>query len=187
MTLQDLGSIGEFVAAIATLATLIYLALQIRQNTQSVRAAAELGLSQQSAEWMSRITAQPELGRIWDTAATDPASLSPEDVRRFRWIVGELFLIYEGQYHLFRRGHITDSSWKGKADLIQAILKNPVATDWWEKRMTPFSDEFFQYGESLRALPDGSWVHQEVAGPPTPTANATLPADRSRRPPIDPC
>jgi len=36
VTLQDLGSIGEFVAAIATIATLAYLALQIRHNSKSV-------------------------------------------------------------------------------------------------------------------------------------------------------
>lgn len=35
MTIQDLGSIGELVAAVATLATLIYLSLQIRQNSKS--------------------------------------------------------------------------------------------------------------------------------------------------------
>ncbi len=40
MTLQDLGNIGEFVAAIATLITLIYLAAQIRQNTRAVRSAS---------------------------------------------------------------------------------------------------------------------------------------------------
>ena len=34
VTIQDLGSIGEFVAAIATIA---YLALQIRQNTRTLR------------------------------------------------------------------------------------------------------------------------------------------------------
>lgn len=33
MTVQELGSIGELIAAVATLATLIYLAIQIRQNT----------------------------------------------------------------------------------------------------------------------------------------------------------
>ena len=40
MTIQDLGSIGERLAAVATLATLFYLAVQIRQNTKAVRAAA---------------------------------------------------------------------------------------------------------------------------------------------------
>ena len=42
MTIQELGSVGELIGAIATVATLIYLSLQIRQNTslqrQSLRA-----------------------------------------------------------------------------------------------------------------------------------------------------
>ena len=39
MTIQDIGSIGELIAAIATVGTLIYLAVQIRQNTKSIRAS----------------------------------------------------------------------------------------------------------------------------------------------------
>ena len=34
MNIQDLGSLGEFVAAIATVLTLAYLAIQIRQNSK---------------------------------------------------------------------------------------------------------------------------------------------------------
>jgi hypothetical protein len=33
MSLEDLGNIGEFVAAAAVIVSLIYLAMQIRQNT----------------------------------------------------------------------------------------------------------------------------------------------------------
>jgi hypothetical protein len=38
--MQDLGSLGEFVAAIATVATLIYLAVQIRASNRLARAEA---------------------------------------------------------------------------------------------------------------------------------------------------
>ena len=38
MNIQDLGSAGEFIAAIATLATLVYLASQIRQSTKVAKA-----------------------------------------------------------------------------------------------------------------------------------------------------
>ena len=34
MTLMELGALGEFLGSIAVLATLIYLAVQLRQNTQ---------------------------------------------------------------------------------------------------------------------------------------------------------
>ena len=40
MTLQDLGNIGELVAAVATVATLIYLAIQIRASNRLARAEA---------------------------------------------------------------------------------------------------------------------------------------------------
>ena len=34
MTLEDLGNLGEFVGAIGVVVSLVYLALQIRQNTR---------------------------------------------------------------------------------------------------------------------------------------------------------
>jgi hypothetical protein len=40
VTIQELGSIGEFVAAIATIATLAYLAIQIRSSNRLARAEA---------------------------------------------------------------------------------------------------------------------------------------------------
>lgn len=38
MTVAELGSIGEFISSIVVLITLVYLAVQVRQNTQHVRA-----------------------------------------------------------------------------------------------------------------------------------------------------
>jgi hypothetical protein len=43
MSLEDLGNIGEFVAAAAVIVSLIYLAVQIRQNTKSLRASTFQG------------------------------------------------------------------------------------------------------------------------------------------------
>ena len=40
MTLEDLGNLGEIIAAIATVATLIYLAVQIRASNRLARAEA---------------------------------------------------------------------------------------------------------------------------------------------------
>ena len=58
--LEDLGNLGEFVGGLAVIATLIYLALQIRQNSNLLRraaaesaasgAAASIGLAAQSPE-----------------------------------------------------------------------------------------------------------------------------------------
>ena len=47
MNWEAIGAVGEIVGAIAVIATLAYLAIQVRQNTNSVQGAAELEASKQ--------------------------------------------------------------------------------------------------------------------------------------------
>lgn len=46
MTIQDLGAIGELVGGAAVIATLIYLAVQRKQNTQTIENSRLLALAQ---------------------------------------------------------------------------------------------------------------------------------------------
>ena len=46
MTLMELGAIGEFLGAIGVIITLIYLAVQIRQNTRAMDESRRLALAQ---------------------------------------------------------------------------------------------------------------------------------------------
>ena len=46
MTIIELGAFGEFVGAIAVVVTLVYLAMQIRQNTRAMAEAERLALAQ---------------------------------------------------------------------------------------------------------------------------------------------
>ena len=46
MTILELGALGEFLGSIAVLATLVYLSVQIRQNTRSMDEGKKLALAQ---------------------------------------------------------------------------------------------------------------------------------------------
>ena len=163
MTIQELGSLGELIAAVATIATLVFLAIQIRHSTDVARTSAELDLPQKFAEWHARTSMQPELQRIWDAAAEDFGSLGPEEIRRFRWLVSELFLVFEAGYFAYRGGLLSEPSWNSKRDSILALLQNPILVEWWGSRFTPFSEEFWQHIEEHRGRSEVSWVHRSVA------------------------
>ncbi len=47
MTVEDLGNIGEFIASIGVVISLIYLALQTRDNTKAIRAQTRSALTDQ--------------------------------------------------------------------------------------------------------------------------------------------
>jgi hypothetical protein len=82
MTLSQLADLGEFIGGIAVLATLIYLALQLRQNTKQLEqngVAARLTAYHQANEqsWLAvlAIAQDSELSDIVARGLADPASL----------------------------------------------------------------------------------------------------------------
>ena len=64
MSLQDLGNIGEFIGAVGVVASLIYLALQIRQNTKAVRRTAHISAVDAFNDFNSLVARDPG-GATW--------------------------------------------------------------------------------------------------------------------------
>ena len=57
MTLSDLGNVGDFLGTIAVLVTLVYLAIQIRQNLATSRAQTRQALADSQINYLnSRVT-----------------------------------------------------------------------------------------------------------------------------------
>jgi hypothetical protein len=47
--------------------------------------------------------------------------MSPEDSRRFLWLIAEAFFIYDGQYQFYRKGHLSEDSWQPKIDSLMGL------------------------------------------------------------------
>ena len=83
MTIQDLGSLGEFVAAIATLGTLAYLAIQVRQSSRVSGLAAAHSVQNEINRLQERFTTDPTLYRIWVLGLHSPDELDEVSRDRF--------------------------------------------------------------------------------------------------------
>jgi hypothetical protein len=77
MSLQDLGNIGEFVAAVAVVVSLIYLAVQIRQNTRSVRASTYHSVNRSAREAEMAVGGSETLADILVKGNRKPEGLTP--------------------------------------------------------------------------------------------------------------
>ena len=65
MNWEAIGAIGEIVGAIAVVVTVGYLAVQIRQNTRSIRAAAVHQATVGASDFARSIAESEELARIF--------------------------------------------------------------------------------------------------------------------------
>lgn len=94
MSWQDLGSLGEIISAVAVVISLVYLAFQIRQNTnqidQNTKAAEAAAFDSSIAHAIiarQAIFENEDVARIYHDGSIDPDSLSDHDRLRYRLIV----------------------------------------------------------------------------------------------------
>ena len=82
MSLNDLANMGQVIGAIAVVISLIYVALQIRQNTNAVRSATAQSVHEHFASWYHLIAADAELSRIVADGLRDYQLLSENERTR---------------------------------------------------------------------------------------------------------
>ena len=153
MTINELGSIGEFIAAIATLVTLIYVAVQIRQNTLATRAASHHAITDTMNQTNHLVTADAEVARIWVTGRADRGALSEEERERFDLLMLSYFHVFDTLHYQARIG-------TGDRELLLAeekgfarLLSLPGISEWWTENPYAFSPEFRSYMEAFRLSP----------------------------------
>ena len=148
MTLEDLGNIGEFVGAIGVVASLIYLALQIRHNTNSVQGSVELENARGASEFLTTVAENPELGRIWRLGLSQPAKLTEDEGLQFSMLMGSAFYRLEGPFRQYKRGLLSEDSWEPWEELISRYMRSPAVLAWWSRRDVPFARSFSEYVNS---------------------------------------
>jgi hypothetical protein len=123
MTINELGSIGEVISALAVVVTLWYLAVQIRQNTHAMEEGRRLALAQtyqvradalqsmlvQAADSQfigPLITKLTQLGYPEDVSALD--RLSPDERGRFRqWQIAQQ-THWDNMYFQYQQGYLDE-------------------------------------------------------------------------------
>jgi hypothetical protein len=90
MNIQDLGALGELLAAIATIITLLYLAQQIRQNSKNLQEASSAAMNQGWSSINARISSDPQFASIFLRGRLNLEELDPVETEQFRAFVQDI-------------------------------------------------------------------------------------------------
>ena len=137
MSISELGSLGEFISSIAVLVTLIYLALQIRQNTKATRASVRQGVTNQSSEYISMGLDN----RVVAAARTKQRLNEPLDP-------------YEDAYAQYRNGLFSEPEWRAFQDVMFSLFRGNKYAREMRKRTgqanRAFAPDFIEVVENIR-------------------------------------
>ena len=161
LTLSELGNMGDLVGGIAVIATLLFLILQIRQNTNTVRAAAELESERMRMEWHAIPANNPDLAEIWERVFNEPEGVTWQELGRFRWFIASYFFILEGSWFQYKRGLMDEAGWIPLQNAMLGLLSNDRVSEWWEAESSPYSQDFRVFVSELQESgADVGWRYQ---------------------------
>jgi len=121
MTIMELGALGELLGAIGVIVTLIYLAVQIRQNTESMNENRKLALAQtyqMRADALQGMLVQaacsPNLGPLivkltslgYPTDLSSLRKISPQELGIFKqWQIAQQ-THWDNMFYQYQQGYI---------------------------------------------------------------------------------
>ena len=145
MSWEAIGSIGEVVGAAGVLATLIYLAVQIRQNTLLMRGTIRQQLTTASQDNMYHWAECADLV----TKLRSGTDLDMEEQVRFNQMCRAMFRGWANYAYQHRIGLLDSSEWGGMAVTIRKVLASPWMLTEWEAMRDEFSESFVTQVEAI--------------------------------------
>jgi hypothetical protein len=159
VTIGELGSIGELVGAVATVATLLYLAIQIRANTLSTKRQALDDTIDRIIRWQCRLAESPDNVRCWIDGHRDFAGLSFEDRVRFTSLMSEILAAFEATFEAAKSGDVKPETVEAVRVLTLQMFRSKGVREYWDTTAlfaSDFMNEVHEISEQARRTPEGA-------------------------------
>ncbi len=164
MNLETLSAIAQIIAAAGVIASLFYLAMQIRQNTRSMRAVVVDALTRGIADILSGQT--PEVLRSFARVLENLESASEDDRLRALPQFFALFKLFENAWFQQRQGTLDREQWQGWDAYIRSYYHRPGVKSWWLMRRAAFAPGFRDYLEATEPVGEMTKLWELIQGKP---------------------
>lgn len=142
-----IGAMGELVGAVAVVATLIYLSVQLRQNTRTVRVSSAQAVTEELQDMFSLLASDQELAEIFAKAGRD-SELSGANRVRYYTFNSNLLRVYENAFLQKQQNVIDEAHWSGMTRMMIDYTKMAAFPEYWQDRKHWLSESFQRYMES---------------------------------------
>ncbi len=158
MDIMELGAIGEFVASIAVLVTLICLVLQMRQNTIAIKRSNVRQVTSEHVGALKVVSADSSLSDIMFQGWIDLEELNP--VERYRFDLGAYAWLasVEQAFADHELGLFPDDSMVIFRNNIPGVLNAKGGAQWWSERQIWFSKGFRNQVDRLLQTPGDEYL-----------------------------
>jgi hypothetical protein len=130
--LEDLGNIGDFVGGIAVVVTLLYLAIQVRQNTAALRTASRQEVVSGFRDF-NRLSFDPDVVSATSSGALLYPDMENPERTIFSALMNDHALFFQGAYALYEAGTLEEETYQAYLQFFSMSVCTPGGSNWWTK------------------------------------------------------
>lgn len=159
MNWDALGAIAELTAAIGVIGSLIYLAKQIRANSDNVAQNTKVLISDRDISSNEAVLAilrsqfqDPELAALILKGGLGVESLTEVERFRYHLVLSSMFESHQTFFVQHLKGAVSDELWDFYSGSVDRRIQLPGVVEWWRKNGPYYNQEFADYVQ--KKIPD---------------------------------
>jgi hypothetical protein len=125
------GAGAELLGAVGMIASLVYLARQIRASARASAVEAKLASTRMLTEFNEELIRSPELDALMNRGIRDFHGLSREEERRFSNMSLKAFWFFSAGFFQWRSGAISEDDWHELLAILRFWLGGRGTRAWW--------------------------------------------------------
>ncbi len=156
MNWDAIGAIAELLGATGVIASLIYLATQIRQsreqmsqNTRALQAGTYQQFRNELYEALHGYMKVPGFGETIRSGMADFHRLDDAEALQFQFWVAGLMGAYDNAYYQYRMGLLDEERWQTQRSAVTGFLSSPGIVQLWKASPLHVSPEFVVLVEEI--------------------------------------
>lgn len=153
MNWEAIGAVADTVSAVAVVVSLLYVAMQIRHNTNQMRVAAHEGANRDLRQLIREISTSG-LTEVFVLGLEDPDSLDDRQKLDFAFLIYDLFKAFENVHYHYLHGTLGEDAWQGWRRFIEQYATAPGAQRYWSVRRDIFTSDFRELIDGFKAASD---------------------------------
>lgn len=150
MSLSDLASLGSFVSGFAVLASLIYLALQVRQTKRNQQISIRHSRASRIVE-LERVLADPTVADAWLHGSGSPEELTLIELSQFIHLCRALFFHFEDSFYQREEGLLNDDAFETVVAGTRLLARSPGWRAAWRLARSNFGGRFRDFMDGVVA------------------------------------
>ena len=154
MTLLEWGALGELIGGVAIIVSLVYVGLQVKQNTDTLKLSTVHNTAADCADLYMVPAQNSELADICFRGLQDIDTL--EEVYRllFFGYLNKFFRTYENAHYQFTRGALEPKPFNGVSKQFMSVISMPGVQVYWQERMSWYNEDFQAHVDLALTSPD---------------------------------